>query len=1340
MSNRSLDSWANAPKTAPKSFDDIKVLLEAEKSSMSPEDYNAILASIQNAPTIQTRVDNKAYLEFRIKAIQADIISAKSKQEAMRTAQATQTVQAPAVQAAAAGDTMAAAAVATVDIKIAEKTAEKSKAAAAIKAETPPKVAKLNTEVKADVVLRDIRAKFDEKLNFNDALAIVLANPKALEAFSQNDAYFSNGAKESPLTAFLDEQKYLAKTRFGNGENNYTTLELQAILELRDILKNNPEAATLLGHNAKIQRSVRIDESLKSEKPAQKMLAELLDFNNDGTLTTYNQKDRSSNVLIGGFQKMFDLWKDTQMVRAPELMAYQVFSSQVKSEEDVYALIGKRLGKTSEQVKADWADEKKKPLVIEQFRRVYLTEVAQSNTTVASKIDATQDIAKYQAEKAREQVLQLRRIKDKLASEGFVAKVTSELTGAWLPSLDGSSMSALLEQTALRVYEINPQLFASVGVNAAVNENILRTKTDTYNVHTTTTQTNTRNRETQTINTIIRDIRITQDASGNVVSREVTWQRPGGTEVRTVDRGTTSTTASSASQRTLTGSEIKEERSRETKLNPTLVIGLHQDVFGYKSEKFNAQAGVGASAVAGVDGIIFPITASVWGNFTASNSNASIQSSKLEGNFVLGARLSVSKALNGNNKDIIPSLGFDINPNDRLNAIEKQQVRLESLLEKITIKAEGTLDSSQLEKELAEKEADANKKDPKDINMLSEITLMRKFLTDTAQVLIKIPTDEAPDTIREQRLMMIKNNMQAYKSAYKEAILMNNQGYSIAGVNITFVPGISAVFLGLNIQNVVAKAKKTGMDAVEARLTGKPATLTEVNGLYKDAISLDPSDKTSLIVKFDAIQRGQIMLSGVQATDMSADEKKITPQEGFKLRFQKVEKVSGEGITIQGIVIDQIPVGAPVVTKVKQDLPAVPESGKKLEGVYNATEYTPKEREQLFILSRTHKELISALNSIISGKYSDAKAKIIMGGQSLSFIASKVGDGTPEHLKRAMDNLILATSGSRGVRDSSNLTYAQMIAEQRKNESAFMRLLPSDLTPGAKGVYKSIQAELNTGNKPTEKVELKPLSALVGAGYRDVSGTVSFSQIGSADSKGKRPTTLAGLFRFSGDMQVFGKSTEVGDMELQNMILEDAEKSGALKRNLDATNVLLKNAKIAEFTPDQYREYLMSGVLPESHKNLLDMQAKPKFLATRAALPGATCFNDVFAIAFPLVTIKGRQQEVTTTSLGDRSPTGSYVSTSEMYEQEGGGSSGTFGFNASRTITEQVTNAAAEVVTNSASNLVVNNVKETATTGTGYIDNTTVVRPWQGWSTTLPWSSAVDPIAPVTGIGSGNTF
>lgn len=322
---------------------------------------------------------------------------------------------------------------------------------------------------------------------------------------------------------------------------------------------------------------------------------------------------------------------------------------------------------------------------------------------------------------------------------------------------------------------------------------------------------------------------------------------------------------------------------------------MNQDIVGYKSEKFNAQVGVGASALVGVDGIVFPITASASGNLTVANNNAQLQSSELRGNFVLGARLSLSKALNGKNKDLVPSLGFDINPNDRLNAIEKQNIRLENLLEKIEIREDGTLNISPLEEILKQRESEANKKDPKDISLLSEISLMRRFLADTAKVLEEMPKEDGAENVRQRRLLMIRNNLGAYKNAYKEAILMNNQGYSVAGLNITFIPGISAVFLGLNVQNVVAKAKKVGRDSIEAKMSTRAISFDEINSRYPNTLELD-TDMISLNVSSDAIARGQISLQDLQITDISASVKKVTPQEGYKLRFQQVENITAEGI------------------------------------------------------------------------------------------------------------------------------------------------------------------------------------------------------------------------------------------------------------------------------------------------------------------------------------------------------------------------------------------------------------------------------------------------------------
>ena len=287
-----------------------------------------------------------------------------------------------------------------------------------------------------------------------------------------------------------------------------------------------------------------------------------------------------------------------------------------------------------------------------------------------------------------------------------------------------------------------------------------------------------------------------------------------------------------------------------------------------------------------------------------------------------------------------------------------------------------------------------------------------------------------------------------------------------------------------------------------------------------------------------------------------------------------------------------------------------------------------------------------------------------------------------------------------------------MIAEQRKNESAFMRLLPKDMSESSRMAYKNAQAELNTGERITEKVALAPLSTLVGPGYRDIAGTVSFSQIGNLGGKNQR--TLAGLFQFSGDMQVLGKSAEVTDSGLKATILADTIKSGAFQRNLVDTNKFLEQNGVTrelQFTEGEYKSYLLTGELPTKLLSILDIPNRPKFLATRAALPGATCFNDVFCLAFPLITVKGRRQETMVAGFGDRSPTGTYMSTSDVLRQDGGGSSGTIGLNFSRTVAEQVVNQVVDKVTTSVTDRVINRENPIDTTRTDITEIITVERP-----------------------------
>ncbi len=910
----------------------------------------------------------------------------------------------------------------------------------------------------------------------------------------------------------------------------------------------------------------------------------------------------------------------------------------------------------------------------------------------------------------------------------MVGKVQAKLTGAGLPELDSSSMKTLLDQTAIRVYEINPQVFASVGVNGAVTEQVTNTTTNLVESNTNTLTTRTTTTDTNTVNTIIRNIHIVQNSAGTEISRTVN-ETNGGSQTSSSTR-VSSSDSTSVSQ-TDKGSTTTTEKSRETKIQPTLVIGLHQDIVGVKTERFNAQAGVAASAVAGVDGIIFPITASVSGNFTVANENARLQSGKLEGNYVFGARLGLSKELRGNG-DTIPSLGFDFNPNDVANAIEKQEVRLENLLEKIDIDDRGQLNVAELEKILADLEGQANKKDPKDINLLSEIALMRKFLKDTRAAIASIPETDAI-----ARKLLIKNSMTQYKSAYRDALLASNKGFHLAGLNVTFVPGIAAVFLGLNVQNVAGYATKTGKDGFEARLTQKQLKI-------EDIPELKMGTSGSILIDTAALENGHVSLqSGLVAKPSANGSSEVVPTAGNRIRFQQVESRTGEGIVTMGIVIDQVP-AASEAARDSTVIPATPEEAVELRNIYDRNTFSDAERSKIYGLSRSNGHMVAALNLIIAGKYAEAKAELAKGGAPLKFISDKVTKipDTTGHLKSFLDHLLLVTSGSRKTREDSNVTNAQMVAEQKKNESAFRKLLSIPASDAvAVAEYAKIQSGLNQTGSPTDKVALAPLSSLVGAGYRDIAGTVSFSQVGSVGGK-KQQRTLGGLFRFSGDMQVMAAAIPVDSPQMKAMILKNAEDSGAFAKNLNLANEVLKRANLTELKPEEYREYLLNGTMPKRYEGLLDLAIRPKFLATRAALPGATCFNDVFALAFPLVTVKGRTVE-TSTPISDLTPTGSLVTASDRYDGTGGVGSGTFGLNLSQIVTETVINRAVTKVVETASRSTEEKTETNPKVTTVVEEKVTIEKPTDPVTptdpTTQPGGEVFDgPVGtPVTPIGPG---
>lgn len=137
----------------------------------------------------------------------------------------------------------------------------------------------------------------------------------------------------------------------------------------------------------------------------------------------------------------------------------------------------------------------------------------------------------------------------------MIEKIKAKIEEAQLPPLDAKDMDTLLGQTALRIYELNPTMFASIGANGVIER--------------TTTNTTTRaiERTTHTLNEVIRDIRIVKDASGNVLSQTPT-DRPSATTV-------------TQSQK-VTGEATTTDVSEKKSIKPMLVIGLNQDIFGYK--------------------------------------------------------------------------------------------------------------------------------------------------------------------------------------------------------------------------------------------------------------------------------------------------------------------------------------------------------------------------------------------------------------------------------------------------------------------------------------------------------------------------------------------------------------------------------------------------------------------------------------------------------------------------------------------------------------------------------------------------------------------------------------
>ena len=391
------------------------------------------------------------------------------------------------------------------------------------------------------------------------------------------------GEKGKKIVEFLTRQGYIPRNDF------YTSMELTAVLDLHTTLQSDPQMQDLLRRTTKIQRTVKIKEGF-DPNDQKDLLARLFDFSGDKKLTAKNAKKYSKNVLFAAFQRVLGLGKDTQLNIATELAMYQKLSGTIDTAEKLVTMIASITGRDRNDVAIAMQDEQKFKALTKEFQRSFLTQVARTTPEIASEIDPTK-AQKYQVEKAKEQQEAIKKIKEKLQQEGFVDRVRGVFGDAKLPNPDATTINELMDRTALRIYSINPQPFMAVGTNTSI------TKTTTH--------------ITDITHTLINDIHIVQNAAGQEISRTET----------TRDGGTTQST--------------RTEKKSESKTTPSLVIGFHQDIFGAVGERWNVNAGAGASMVARPEGVVFPITLSTSSDLTVLDNNTNIQTSDLKGNFVL---------------------------------------------------------------------------------------------------------------------------------------------------------------------------------------------------------------------------------------------------------------------------------------------------------------------------------------------------------------------------------------------------------------------------------------------------------------------------------------------------------------------------------------------------------------------------------------------------------------------------------------------------------------------------------------------------------------------------------
>jgi hypothetical protein len=1110
-------------------------------------------------------------------------------------------------------------------------------------------------------ILERTRTKYDNRLNFNDIMALLqkpdfskkLANinPQAayLKSSNQSDA-ISEGT--NPLIQILDDNGYIGKIQYRNGKNNYQNQELVAILELSDELKKNLTTADTL-MEAEYQRSQRVEEYDPNSPKVATILQHLADLSGDGLLTAKNAKDYSTNVMYSIFEKLFNTAKDTNLHIEGELPLFQAISSKVSNFEELKKIIAVRTGLSDSDITVAFKTKEGFKVLVREFQRGHLIDTAKTSSNISREFNEKIE-KEYQIEKAKNDVAKIQNIKEKLWKGWLTEKVKWAMTSAGIKP-DGKTVDDIVWRTAVELFKWNPQFFASLGLNTTV--------TDTETITTTKIQ------------EVIRDVRIVNDHTGTEVSRTSTDTNGKLTE------------------------ETSSKTDRTLKANPTILIGFNQDIFRYKSERTGAGMSTWISALAGIKGIRFPITASAYADLTVKNDNSTLQTESLSGNWVIGGRIGISKDLKS--WDVVPSFGIDVNPNDVKNAIEKQEIRLANLFNTITVKEDGSIDLANIKKSIAEQ----IKSSPNDTKLASEVRIMNRFLADLETSIAMMSATTPAD-----KKALLGNNILAFQTEYLAAVRSDLRWLHVAGVNISFISMIYGKFLGLNIQHVQQKSVKVGgTDMIEERLLTLPNVSMDT---IKWRVTVWGDKKSLFLIP---PRKWVDIVGDIKRVEQWDGSMQLIPADGKKLSVKNVEYTTKEWVKLNSLVIMEE--NAPIekvkkatVTPSDKSVSAdttvpVPERETiwKIDNIYDRNRLIKELSEAkttedaLFVLSRGNKSFVSAMKSVLGDDVSGAITALKTDKMLTPFVTAIEKLSAVEQMK-FLDNLLFATSGSRSVRGMTEAESKSYNAEYAKNKNAFGRRL-SESMPGwdkAQMMKDHVSLWDTLSMKNNEVAQFKTASSLIGS-PKDISGLVTFSQI---DANGR--LTIGGMKAFHGDITIVDKIADITNNDMKLLLIESAKKEWAFQKNMESTNAFIVSKTPswetpAKFDTASYQAFLLTGELPKEFSKNISIDSHAKFHMARCALPGAVCFNDVMLLGYPKITVTplgkppiSEAPTIVEVDLPNQMPTLSNVRSGDRSINAGGESSGTFGLNISKVVNN--------VVQNVVENKIITTIQETVMT------------------------------------------